>query len=174
MTETNSVKAHTATKHSKTIGKINNYINEVYRKTREEVIQQISKNTTREYEETRNLVSGELGRLRIKDNKEHVKTRAATLSAAIQEKFLKSLNFQGRDQRFNNAKEAHYKTFQWLFNEMDEEDSRSSSMQDNESEESDNSSSYQSSNSDGSEELDFVYEDLVEEYQGKVMSSFSD
>jgi hypothetical protein len=86
---------------------------------------------------------------------------------------LKSLNFRGRDQRFNDVKEAHYKTFQWLFDDMDQEDSRSS-LQDDESEESDDSSSYHSGDSDGSQELDFVYEDLVEECRGKVMSSFPD
>jgi hypothetical protein len=93
--------------------------------------------------------------------------QAATLSAATREKFLKSLNFRGRDQRFNDVKEAHYKTFQWLFDDMDQEDSRSS-LQDDESEESDDSSSYHSGDSDGSQELDFVYEDLVEECRGKL------
>jgi hypothetical protein len=168
MTETNSVKEHTATENGKTIGKINDHIDEEHRKTRKEVVQQIGENTTREHEETRILVSEGLGRLRIEDNEEHAKTRghvdqqiqflqAATLSAATRDKFLKSLNFQGRDQRSNDVKEAHYQTFQWLFDDMDQEDSRSSSIQDDEG-----------------EELDFVYEDLVEECRGKVMSSFSD
>jgi hypothetical protein len=185
MTETNSVKEHTATENGKTIGKINDHIDEEHRKTRKEVVQQIGENTTREHEETRILVSERLGRLRIEDNEEHAKTRghvdqqiqflqAATLSAATRDKFLKSLNFQGRDQRFNDVKEAHYQTFQWLFDDMDQEDSRSSSIQDDEGKESDGSSPYHSDDSDGSQELDFVYEDLVEECRGKVMSSFSD
>jgi hypothetical protein len=189
MTETNSVKEHTAYEHGRTIGKINDHIDEEHRKTRKEVVQHIGKNTTREHEETRNLVSENLGRLRIKDREEHTKTRrhvhqqiqtlqAATRSAAIREKFLKSLNFQGRDQRFNDVKEAHYKTFQWLFDDMDQADSGNSSLQDEESEESDDSSSYQSGDNNGlldeSQELDLVYEDLFEECRGKVKSSFSD
>jgi hypothetical protein len=189
VTETSSVKEHAATEHGKTVGNINDHIDEEHRKTREEVVQQIGENTTRTHEETRNLVSEELGRLRIEDNEEHAKTRrhvdqqmqtlqAATLSAATRDKFLKSLNFQGRDQRFNDVKEAHYKTFQWLFDDVDEPDSGNSSLQDDEREESDDSSSHQSGDSNGpldeSQELDLVYEDLYEECRGKVMSSFSD
>jgi hypothetical protein len=116
------MKEHTATEHGKTTDKINNHIDEEHRKTRKEAVQQIGENTTRAHEETRNLVSKELGRLRIEDNEEHAKTRdhvdqqiqtlqAATLSVATRDKFLKSLNFQGRDQRFNDVKEAHYRHF---------------------------------------------------------------
>ena len=189
MTETDSVKEHTATEHDKTIGKINDHIDEEHQKTRKEVVQHIGKSTTRALKETRNLVSEELGRLRIEDNEEHAKTRdhidqqiqtlqAATLSAATRDQFLKSLNFQGRDQRFKHVKEAHYKTFQWLFDDMHQADSGNSSLQDDEDEESDDSSSYQSGDSNGlldeSQELDLVYEDLYEECRGKVKSSFSD
>ena len=153
MTETNSIKEHIATEHDKTIGKINDHIVEEHQKTRNEVVQHNDKSTIRALEETRNLVSEELGRLRIEDNEEHAKIRdkvghqiqtmqATTLSAAIRDQFLKSLNFQGRDQRFNDVKEAHYKTFQWLFDDMDQLDSGNSSLQDDEDEESDDSSSY--------------------------------
>jgi hypothetical protein len=189
VTETNSIKEHIATEHDKTIGKINDHIDEEHQKTRKEIVQHNDKSTIRALEETRNLVSEELGRLRIEDNKEHAKTRdhvghriqtmqAATLSAAIRDQFLKSLNFQGRDQRFNDVKEAHYKTFQWLFDDMDQAGSGNSSLQDDEDEESDDSSSHQSGDSNGlldeSQELDLVYEDLYEECRGKVKSSYSD
>jgi hypothetical protein len=189
MTETNSIKEHIATEHDKTIGKINDHIVEEHQKTRNEVVQHNDKSTIRALEETRNLVSEELGRLRIEDNEEHAKTRdqvghqiqtmqATTLSAAVRDQFLKSLNFQGRDQRFNDVKEAHYKTFQWLFDDMDQPDSGNSSLQDDEDEESDDSSSYQSGDSNGlldeSQELDLVYEDLYEECRGKVRNNYSD
>jgi hypothetical protein len=189
MTETNSVNEHTATEHSKTIGKINDHIDEEHRQTKKEVVQQIGENTTRAHKETRNLVSEELGRLRIEDNEEHAKIRghvdqqvqtlqAVTLSAATREKFLKSLNFQGCDQRFNDVKEAHHKTFQWLFDDIDQADSGNSSLQDDGSEESDDSSSYHSGDSNGplndSQELDFAYEDLVAECRGMVKRNFSD
>jgi hypothetical protein len=173
-TEADSVKEYTANEHDKTRVQINDHVDEEHR-------------NTREHGETRNLVSGHLGRLRIEDNEEHAKTRshvdqhiqnlqASTLSASVRDKFLKSLNFQGRDQRFNDVKEAHYKTFQWLFDEANSPDSY---LQDDESEESDDdASSYQSGDSKGlldeSQELDLVYEDLVEEFRGKIMNSFSD
>jgi hypothetical protein len=189
MTETNSIKEHIATEHDKTIGKINDHIVEEHQKTRNEVVQHNDKSTIRALEETRNLVSEELGSLRIEDNEEHAKTRdqvghqiqtmqATTLSAAVRDQFLKSLNFQGRDQRFNDVKEAHFKTFQWLFDDMDQPDSGNSSLQDDEDEESEYSSSYESGDSNGlldeSQELDLVYEDLYEECRGKVKSRYSD
>ena len=171
MTETNSIKVHITTEHDKTIGKINDHIDEEHQKTRKEVVQHNDKNTIGAHEETRNFFSEELGRLRIEDNEEHAKTRdqvghqiqtmqTTTLSAAIRDQLLKSLNFQGRDQRINDVKEAHYKTFQWLFDDMDQADSGNSSLQDIEDE--------------GSQELDLVYKDLYEECRGKVKSSYSD
>jgi hypothetical protein len=182
----NSVKEHTAIEHGETRGQINDHIDKEHRNTRKEVVQQIGEKTTREHEETRSLIFQHLGRLGIEDNEEHAKTRghvdqqiqnlqAASLSAATRDKFLKSLNFQGRDQRFNDVKEAQYKTFQWLFGDTDQADS---DLQDNESEQSDDITSYHSDDSNGlqdkSQELDLVYEDLVEECRGMVMSSFAD
>jgi hypothetical protein len=230
-TAAESIKEHTANEHGKTIGQINDHIDEEHQNTRKEVVKQISKNMATEHEETRDLISEHLGRLRIEDNEEHAKTRgrvdqhiqnlqAATLSTATRDKFLKSLNFQGRDQRFNDVKEAHYKTFQWLFDDKDQADSQncylqevesehseeltsyhsddSNGLQDknkqsdniisyhsdddkglqDESDQSNNANSYNSEDSNGlldeSQELDLVYEDLVEDCRSKVISSFAD
>ncbi|KAE9372715.1 hypothetical protein N431DRAFT_375985 [Stipitochalara longipes BDJ] len=213
-TEADSVKARTTDEHDKTRVQINDHIDEEHRNTKREVVQQIGETSTREHEETRDLVSGHLERLRIEDNKEHAKTRshvnrqiqnmqATTLSASVRDKLLKSLNFQGRDQRFNDVKEAHYKTFQWLFGEVKstegflQDDEREASddehetsddvhetsddereTSDHEHEASDDDTSYQSSNSnellDEAQGVDLVYEDLVEECRGRVMNNFSD
>jgi hypothetical protein len=91
-------------------------------------VQQIAISSVTEHQKTRTLLSERLAKLTLEDNEGHTETRnqvferiddlqAVTLFIAQRDKFLRSLNFQGRDQRINDVKEAHHKTFQWLFDD---------------------------------------------------------
>ncbi len=158
-----SAKEHTSEEHNKTRSHIKGYIDGEHHATRNEVVQKVCIQTTAEHEKTRGLMSEHLAALSVEENVEHARTRdhvsqriddlrAATLSKSERDKFRKSLNFQGRDQRVNDLKDGHSRTFQWLF-----EDSQHS----------------HEPLEDHGQELDLVYEDLVESSQCKTRSSFT-
>lgn len=105
MYESKSIKEQTAREHQETRDNIMEHETREHRETRDYIRGQ----TTREHAETREHLAEKI-----------VKLNAVSLSKAERSKFLKSLDFPGRDQRLNEVKDAHYKTFEWLFDEMDD------------------------------------------------------
>ena len=128
---------------------------------------EIKDHMTEETDDTRNLIKSltiaEGGKTRNDFSVLMQNAEAVKLARDEQDHLLNSLNFPGRARRMNDIKEAHCRTFQWLFGDISRPGtSKTPFLHSDETGEGDNTG-----------ESDETYRKLVEECRRKTWHSFT-